>query len=308
MSKWVKKIAATWPGKFFTHSLDRYLTHSVAHEAAALAYYLLFMLFPLMIFFSSLLGLLDLDVSSIILNLSHFLPSGVLDVLESYLNYVGQTSSRSMLWFGLVFTIYFPMRAADCLMSAVRRAYHLPRPRNQILHTAKVLLYTVFLLVTIALTLSLTTVGRQVLQFVNRFVIVSEAFIELWSGLRFLILGGVMFAAIGLLYAAAQDARQPARNILPGTGIALAAWMVISAAFSFYVENFGKYSVIYGTLGTVIVLMMWLNFTAVTLIMGAEVNGVLMALRGERARKPKRKQKKAVRDAEAPASGEEKAV
>ena len=119
-------------------------------------------------------------------------------------------------------------------------------------------------------------------------------------------MGGVMFAAIGLLYAAAQDVRQPARNILPGTGAALAAWMVVSAAFSFYVENFGRYSVLYGALGTVIVLMMWLNLTAAALIMGAEVNGVLMALRGERARRPWRKQKK--REAETSAPVEEKTV
>lgn len=293
MPHWVKKIKESWPGKFLTRALGRYFSHGVAHEAAALAYYLLFMLFPLMIFFSSLLGLLDLDVSGIIASLSHLLPGGVLEVLESYLTYVGETSSRTMLWFGLVFTIYFPMRAADCLMTSVRRAYHLPRPRNQILYTAKVLLYTVFLLVAIALALALTMVGRQMLEFVSRFVVVPEAFIELWSGLRFLILGGVMFGAIGLLYAAAQDAPQPARHILPGTGIALAAWMVVSAAFSFYVENFGRYSVIYGTLGTVIVLMMWLNLTAVALIMGAEINGVLTALRGEGTRKQAGKKNKA---------------
>ena len=229
-------------------------------------------------------------------------------MLENYLTYVGHTSSRSMLWFGLVFTIYFPMRAADCLMTSVRKSYHLPRPKNQILHTAKVLLYTVFLLVSIALALALATVGRQVLEFAGRFVTVPEAFIDLWSGLRFLVMGGVMFAAIGLLYAAAQDVRQPARNILPGTALALAAWMVVSAAFSFYVENFGRYSVIYGALGTIIVLMMWLNLTAVSLIMGAEVNGVLMALRGERARRPWRGGKKQKAAAEAPASAEEKTV
>ena len=308
MLQWVKKLKNTLPGKFLTHTVDRYFTHGVAHEAAALAYYLLFMLFPLMIFFSSLLGLLDLDVSGIIRSLQHLLPGGVLDMLENYLTYVGHTSSRSMLWFGLVFTIYFPMRAADCLMTSVRKSYHLPRPKNQILHTAKVLLYTVFLLVSIALALALATVGRQVLEFAGRFVTVPEAFIELWSGLRFLVMGGVMFAAIGLLYAAAQDVRQPARNILPGTALALAAWMVVSAAFSFYVENFGRYSVIYGALGTIIVLMMWLNLTAVSLIMGAEVNGVLMALRGERARRPWRGGKKQKAAAEAPASAEEKTV
>ena len=285
MPKWIKSITKTLPGKFLTKTIERYFLHGVAQEAAALAYYLLFMIFPLLIFLSCLLGLLELDISGITNSLDALLPSGVVDVVESYLSYVSQTSSRTMLWFGLVFTVYFPMRAADCLMIAVRRAYHLPRPKNQVLYMMKVLLYTVFLLVTIALTLALVTVGRQALEFAGRFVVVPEAFIELWTDLRFLVLGGVMFGAVGLLYAAAQDSRQAARNVVPGALAALVGWMVVSAAFAFYVENFANYTVIYGALGTVIVLMMWLNLTALMLIMGAEINGVLNSLRGRRTPK-----------------------
>jgi membrane protein len=285
LPKWIKSITKTLPGKFLTKTIERYFLHGVAQEAAALAYYLLFMIFPLLIFLSSLLGLLELDISGITNSLDALLPSGVVDVVESYLSYVSQTSSRTMLWFGLVFTVYFPMRAADCLMIAVRRAYHLPRPKNQVLYMMKVLLYTVFLLVTIALTLALVTVGRQALEFAGRFVVVPEAFIELWTDLRFLVLGGVMFGAVGLLYAAAQDSRQAARNVVPGALAALVGWMVVSAAFAFYVENFANYTVIYGALGTVIVLMMWLNLTALMLIMGAEINGVLNSLRGRRTPK-----------------------
>ena len=287
MPKWLKTITASWPGRFLTKTIERYIVHGVAQEAAALAYYLLFMIFPLMIFLSSLLGLLDLDISSIMEALAHLLPAGVVELAGSYLVYVSETSSRAMLWFGLIFTIYFPMRAADCLMTAVRKAYHLPRPKNQILYTAKVLLYTVFLLVSIALAVALATVGRAALEFVGRFLIVPAAFIDLWTDLRFLVLGGVMFAAVGLLYAAAQDSRQPVRNIVPGTLAALVGWMVVSAAFSFYVENFANYTVIYGALGTVIVLMMWLNLTALMLIMGAEINGALIAMRGRRTLRAK---------------------
>ena len=307
LPKWVKTIKASLPGRFLTKTIERYFLHGVAREAASLAYYLLFMLFPLMIFLSSLLGLLDLDISGITRSLDTLLPAGVVDLVESYLSYVSDTSSQKMLWFGLVFTIYFPMRAADCLMMSVRRAYHLPRPKNQILYMMKVLLYTVFLLVTIALTLALATVGRAALEFAGRFVVVPEAFIDLWSDLRFLILGGVMFAAVGLLYAAAQDSRQPARNVVPGALAALVGWLVVSAAFSFYVENFASYTVIYGALGTVIVLMMWLNLTAVALIMGAEINGVLASLRGRRTLKAKdRKERKDGKGlpGEAPSAGE----
>src|SRR5699024_12087186 len=102
----------------------------------------------------SLLGLLQLDVSEVVRALQPLLPAEVLDVAEAYLEYASRTSSAAMLWFGLVFSIYFPMRAADCLMRAVRRAYHLPRPKNQLIYRFKALLYTVFLLVAIAAPLS----------------------------------------------------------------------------------------------------------------------------------------------------------
>ena len=297
MPRWIKSITQSMPGRFITKTVERYSLHNVGQEAAALAYFLLFMIFPLAIFLSSLLGLLELDISGIVTGLRTLLPGSVVDLVESYLNYVSVTSSRSMLWFGLVFTIYFPMRAADCLMTAVRKAYRLPKPKNQLFYTLKVLLYTVFLLVTIALTLALATVGRAVLEFTGRFVVVPAAFIEMWADLRFLVLGGVMFAAVGLLYVAAQDERQPAKNIVPGVLAALVGWMVVSAAFSYYVEHFAKYTVIYGALGTVIVLMMWLNLTALTLIMGAEVNGVLISIRGKRTKKF-RKREAAERNAE----------
>ena len=97
MPQWLKKLARSWPGRFLTKTVERYLIHGVAQEAAALAYYLLFMIFPLLIFLSSLLGLLDLDVSGISMALGTLLPGGVVDLVESYLSYVSQTSSRTML-------------------------------------------------------------------------------------------------------------------------------------------------------------------------------------------------------------------
>lgn len=279
LPKWLRPLAESWPGRFLIHILRRYFNHDVGRQGAALAYYLLFALFPFLIFFSSLLGLLDLDISGIIRTMTPLLPAGVLELLETYLSYVSVTSNAAMLWFGLVFSVYFPMRATDCLMRAVRRAYQLPRPKRQLRYSAKVLCYTLLLLLTIAVTLVLTTVGQRALGFLSGIITLSDHFIQLWDDLRFVVLGVVVFAAVGLLYAMAQDTRQPGWAVLPGALFSLAAWMALSAAYSFYVEHFANYSVIYGALGTVIVLLIWLYLTAVLLIMGAELNDTLLAMR-----------------------------
>ena len=81
---------------------------------------------------------------------------------------------------------------------------------------------------------------------------------------------------------------------MPGTCAALLSWLAYSVGFAFYVENMGRYSVVYGSIGAVIVLLLWLYFSAITVIMGAELNHLLAS----RPRSPKAKRKAKAEDAE----------
>lgn len=260
----------------------RFMRHNVGIQGAALAFYLLFTMFPLMIFISALLGLLRLDVAGILQVLGEFMPETVVEVLDVYLTYVGQDPSPQLLVFGLVFSIYFPMRAANALMRAVRTAYHLGPPREAVGHWLKTLLYTVLLIVAIALTLVLMTVGDRLLTYAVVHFRLPVFVAELWARLRFPAVAVAGYFALFFLYALAQDSRQPWRNIWPGTLAALGAWLILSWLYAWYVEHIAHYSLLYGSIGTVIVLLIWLNLTAVTLIMGAELNGTLISLRKDR--------------------------
>ncbi len=255
--------------------IRRYTLHDVGQQSAAMAYYLLFTIFPLLIFLSSLLGILHLDVEAVRELLSHVLPRTILDLCETYLQYVSHTASATMLGFSLVFSIYFPMRAVNCLVRCVRRAYGLRRPGKPIRFRLRQLVFTGYLIVVIVVALALMTLGEKVLLFFIGHLNLSRGVLGVWDSLRFVILALLLFATLGILYGMAQDRRQPARYIVPGALCALAAWMLLSVGFSFYVENFANYSVIYGTLGAVIVLLVWLFLSAATLIMGAEVNGMI---------------------------------
>ena len=258
----------------------RYLRHNVGAQSAALAFYLLFMLFPFLIFLSALLGLLQLDVAGILKALGEFLPAQVVDVVEVYLTYVGSSPSPQLLVFGLVFSIYFPMRATNALMRSVRTAYHLG-PAHGVVQILKTLLYTVLLIAAIALTLVLMSVSDRLLAYCVANFGLPVFIAELWAKLRFPLAAVVGYFALFLLYALAQDGRQPWRNIWPGTLAALAAWMGLSWLYAWYVEHMAHYSLLYGSIGTVIVLLIWLNLSATALIMGAELNGTLISLRKE---------------------------
>ena len=260
--------------------IRNYSQHNVGKNAAALAYYLLFAIFPLLIFASNLLGLLKLDVYAITQTLSNFLPKDIVGLIESYLDYISHTSGHLLLWFSLVFSIWFPMRAVKGLMDDVRLAHHLNKPPNSLKYRLRQLIYTVVFLVVIILTLALSTLGEHVLGYIGRLLPentprISGFIPDFWQYLRFIPMALLMFAALGALYALSMDKRPPIRQILPGIIAALISWMIVSIGFSFYVENFAHYSLIYGTMGAMIVLLMWLYMTALVLILGAEFNAAL---------------------------------
>lgn len=278
--KWSPRTAA---GQITVQLVRRYYLHDVGRDSAALTYYLLFALFPLLVFISTLLGILKLDVDSVTQMLSQIVPADVMSVLESYLEYVSANASRQLLWFSLIFSVWFPMRATSCLLHSLRKAFGLGPPRKMLVNQLGILLFTVWLILTIGLTLLLVTVGRRALEFLSGLIELPAGFIDLWSYLRFIVLGVVMFLMLTVLYMLARGQRRPLKEVAPGVGISLAAWMVLSLAFSYYVENFANYSVLYGSIATIVVVL-WLYMSGTVLIMGAEYSAVI--LRRRRSRLP----------------------
>lgn len=267
--------------------VTNFFEHNVGKSAAALAYHLLFALFPLLIFISNLLGLLELDVNGIIHALQRILPNDVVGLVEAYLDYVSHTSSKALFWFALVFSIWFPMRAVNGLMDDVRLAYHLQKPKHPISYMIRQLIYTILFLIVIVLTMLLTIMGENVLSYIINLlsgdtIRISNFLLTMWQYLRFLPVSLLMFLALGTLYAASMDERQPIRTLLPGIAASLFAWLAVSIGFSFYVENFANYSIIYGTLGAVIILMVWLYMTSLILILGAELNSARKTVKEKR--------------------------
>ena len=208
----------------------RYFAHRVARDSAALTYYLLFAIFPLLIFLSNLVGIFAVDIEGFLRSLGTIIPGEVLDLLVQYLRYVSSVSSRTLMTFSLVFSVWFPMRAANALLLSVRKAYGLGRPTHFLRHQLKVFLYTICLFLTILLSLVLVTVGHRVLDFCADFfnfsAFLNDGFIEVWSSLRFVLLGVLVFLALAVLYGLAQETRS-VHFIWPGVLFSLAAWMLL---------------------------------------------------------------------------------
>lgn len=269
-------------GRLAGQMVIRYYEHDVARDSAALTYYLLFAIFPLLIFISVLLGALELDVEGITHFLSNVAPPAVVGIVKSYLTYVSGNASRQLLWFSLVFSIWFPMRATSCLMHSLRKALGYGAPGSVWRSTLRTLIFAVLLIVTIALTTLLSMVGGRALHFISERVTIPEGFITTWNYLRFVLMALVMGAMLGALYMLAVGEWLPVRRVLPGVIGSLVAWLLVSMAFSYYVEHFAHYAELYGSIATIVVVLLWLYWSGAVLIMGAELNGTLLEMRKRR--------------------------
>lgn len=258
---------------------NRYLSDDLGKSAAALTYYSIFTVFPLLIFITMLLGFLKLPPISLTSELGGFLPVDVISIINAGIVHVTKMRSSTLLVFGLFFSLYFPMRAVKCLMDSIHLIYGRKKRRSIQHQFVLLLLFTLFLVVTFLVTMGILIMGENLLHFFTQFIPLSLSSIFLWSRVRFVILAVLLFWLISSLYYVSPVDRPPKKYVFPGALFALFSWMIFCIGFSFYVNRLANYSVIYGSIGVVIVFLLWIYFSGLTILLGAEWNRTLMDMK-----------------------------
>ncbi len=259
----------------------RYNDDNVGMKAAALSYYLIFSIFPMLILLSMLIGSLHIDVASLNGILDKFLPEDMIEVLKSYLVYVTDSYSSTLMSFAIVFSVYFPWRFIKSLMESIRTSFDLGKSTHLLRDLLRQLLCTLLLPLTITLCLILIIFGQNVITWICSFLLrgtvrLSAFLLSLWQVLRFAAAALIMGLSLGILYEASMDKPVKIRELFPGILFSIAAWVLASMIFSFYVENFANYSVIYGAIGGFMVLLLWLYLSGSIFILGSELNAILL--------------------------------
>lgn len=262
----------------FLGLLERYFQDELGNAAAAITYYAVFTFFPFLIFISMLLGFLHVPMISLTGEIAAFVPEDVIMLVNVSIAQITQLRSGTLLTVGLGLTIWFAMRTVKALMDAINKAYRGKRPKNPFRHRLLVLLFTLFIMAFIVVAGITLVIGEGVLKWVAMYLPISLTSIELWGKLRFLPLAVILFVLLSALYYVSPSQRPKKQYIYPGALLALCSWMVFSIGFAYYVDNIARYSLIYGSIGVVIVFLMWLYFSMVTILLGAEFNHVCMEI------------------------------
>lgn len=252
----------------------------VSSYAAALAYNFLFAVFPLMLFLTALLAFLHFPNLQATIRgpVSSLVPASVLHFILTTLESITHHKSPALLSIGALAFLWAMSGAFRQLIDAVNHAYEFPYPRRRKLWQTYVMSIGLGLGIGILMVMGigLTLSGVKVVQWVLFWGFGLHASPWVADGLRWVAVLVGFLAILSFLYAFLPDRPQPFKLWTWGGVFALVVFTGISWGFSFYVGHFSSYNRMYGSFGTVMILMLYLYLLAWSLLLGAEINAMIL--------------------------------
>ena len=254
--------------------------HVMAY-AGNLTYKALFAIFPFFILLLSLLGLFNATelVNTMLDRLSGVLPPGALGLIEGQLLGIAESQASSAFTLGAVVSILLALwgvsGAFRSVMEAMNVMYEVEEDRPFWKKYAISIFISLAVVSLMLIALGIVVFGGSVGGGLAAAVGLGGVFQTAWSIVQWPILAFLVLFAIALVYYFAPAAEQRFRWISPGAVVAFAFWLVFSLLFSYYVGNFGSYNETYGSLAGVMILMLYVYYTAVIMLVGAEMNQVV---------------------------------
>jgi membrane protein len=257
--------------------------HDCLGRAAELAFYFLLALFPLLIVLLNLVSLMPRVQEIILFWLSRLMPADANRIVETWVQNIFANRSRGFLSFGAIFSLWAGSRGVSALVAALNSAYevHERRPFWRARLLALALMIALCLLVIGGAVL--ITFGDPLARGLANLVGYEKIINKIWLAMRYLMGLAMLIIGTAVIYIFAPDVKQRSSSILPGALFAVTTFILASYLFSTYIRYASSYNATYGSIGAVIVLMLWLYLMGLIMYIGGEINAQIAAAAGKRA-------------------------
>ena len=266
------QIPISW-GELLKRTAKETSADNVLGLAAQLAYYFLLALVPAIVFLVALTSFFPPDlVNQMISALGTFAPADVVGIVEEQIRGLRGGSHGGVLTFGLLFALWSSSAAVVSITDALNRAYDIEEGRPWWKVRLIAIGLTLALAMFVLFAFTLVMIGPSLAEDIAARVGLGSAFEMTWKILQWPIVFALIAVALAVLNYFAPDAEQDWTWVSPGAVLATALWLIASLAFKIYITNFADYNATYGSLGGVIVLMLWFYISGVAILVGAEMN------------------------------------
>lgn len=250
---------------------------NVFGRAAELSYYFLLALIPFLIFLTSIIGFVlgpGTGTRHMLFNyLARIMPPSAFHLIDSTMYEVSAASTGSKLSFGLLAALWAASNGLTAITGSLNTAYDLKETRPWWKQRLVAIGLTMALSVLIIVSLVLVVAGGKIAEWLAVKYGFGPVFPTAWKIIQWPVVFAAMILAFALIYYFAPDFRKQSWMWLtPGAAIGVALWLLISIGFRVYLHFFNSYNATYGSLGAVIILMLWLYFTGAAVLIGGEIN------------------------------------
>ncbi|GAA0772684.1 YihY/virulence factor BrkB family protein [Clostridium sp.] len=254
----------------------RYKNHHISSLASQLAFDMLFSFFPFLILLLTLVGFINVDPGEVISGLQTIMPEELYELVSTLALQLLQTRNGNLLSFSLMFSLYTASRAFRAVRYGLNRAYNEDEDKNKIKVVILSVLFMIVITFMIIFVLGFLVFGEMISLELVQWLDLDIKLFYFIRYLRYPIGLAGMIVIFSAVYKLIPSRRIKWRETFPGAVFTSIVWIILSMAFAFYVNNFGKYTDIYGSIGVVIVMMIWLQITSTTILLGGELNALLM--------------------------------
>ncbi|CAJ1227004.1 YihY/virulence factor BrkB family protein [Lactiplantibacillus xiangfangensis] len=259
--------------------IRRFKQANVTNNAIILAYYALMSIAPIILIAGNIVARFNLKTGQILAYAQEFIPSNIYQTFKPILVSFLSSGGSGSLSIGIVVTIWSASQIIAAIRRSLNEAYGVKNAQGAIVTRLMAFVLTLGLLVLIVGLSVFFTLSQVIMDAILQMTHTSEAFIpSWWSQLlanKNLITFVGMFTVAMLLYYFVPNAKVKLRYVWPGALVTTIGWIVISQGFRIYVELFARRVTSYQTIGSLIVLMFWLNFSGILLMFGGVVNATV---------------------------------
>ncbi len=269
-----KNAAAVY--SFLKELFQKLKNDDVQGISAQLTYYLILSLFPFLIFIMTLIGYVHISLEDKIQQLEQIMPSEAVSIIEEILQDVSAGRSQALLSFGMLGTLWAASKGVNAIIKGLNRAYDIDENRVFWKVRGIAFLATLFIGFVVLLSILLLVLGRWLKTQIFLLADLPYGLQKLWDLLQYAVPLFVMFLVFTLLYWIAPNRKLHLREVIPGAFFSTVGWIATSMLFSLYVDKFSGFTRTYGSLGGVMVLLIWLYISSIIILAGGVINAILL--------------------------------
>ncbi|WP_036746101.1 YihY/virulence factor BrkB family protein [Paenibacillus sp. UNC451MF] len=264
----------------------RFQDDDVPALSAQLTYYLLLSFFPFLIFAGTMLSFTSFSADDALERLSLILPDMSNKTISDVFHEIEQTRSGSLLSIGLIATLWSASNGVNAVIKGINKAYDQEEDRPFWKVRLLSLATTIVLAVAIMLSFVMLVFGRKIGERLYETARLPGDFTEIWTWGQYAVPLLVIWTMFCLIYSFLPNVRLKFREVIPGALFATFSWIVASLLFSFYVNHYDSYTKTYGSIGGIIVLLIWLYLSSMIILLGGELNAALQFIRSGKMKQP----------------------